>query len=529
MAAVAGAMSVPRPSRLHGLSYEWQALIVVIVGSFMTMLDSTVVNVALPKIITVFQATINTTQLVLTAYMLALAIIMPATGYLSDTFGTKRLFLISMAFFTIGSMLCGMAWNVPSLVLFRILQGLGGGMMSPLGMTILFKVVPPERRGTIMGIFGLPLMVAPVLGPTVGGYIVEYISWRWIFTINLPIGILGLLLGYTILRETERIPNLKFDLAGFVFSGSAFALLLYGLTYGPTDGWKTAKIVLCLAGGSVLLLMWIVLELTTEQPLLDLRIFHNGTYALATGVSFVLTVGTFSSIFLLPLFLQNLRGLGAMQSGLLTFPQSIGAALMMPLSGRLFDRIGPRPLIVGGLLVMFGATWQLAGLSLETPDSTLRIILIIRGMGLGLAMMPSMTVAMNTLVGREVARGSSLTNVLRQVFSAFGTAIFSTLLSSRTTYHEAMLAWSMTPDSPPVRSTLAAVEQMVLQQGGTPAQAQIDALMMIAQEVALKAQVMSFDDCFMVGAVMALVALPISLFLRTKGTVRAGRPVPMGE
>ncbi len=530
MAAITGALSAPRPRlRLHGLSYQWQALMVIIVGSFMTMLDQTVVNVALPRIITVFQATINTTQLVLTGYMLALAIIMPATGYLSDTFGTKRLYLISMFCFTVGSLLCGLAWNVPSLVAFRVLQGLGGGMMGPLGMTILFKVVPPSQRGTLMGIFGLPLMVAPVLGPTVGGYVVEYIDWRVIFTMNIPVGMLGLVLGSTILRETETRRGLRFDWPGFVLSGSGFAALLYGLTYAPTDGWGTPHIVLLLGGGALLLVIWVVVELTDSQPLLDLSIFKNSTYTLATAVSFVVTVGTFSSIFLLPLFLQNVRGLGALQSGLLTFPQSIGAALMMPISGRLFDRIGPRPLMVSGLVVLAFATWRLAILDLNTSNSYLIITLVVRGMGMGLCMMPTMTAAMNTLSGPMVARGSSLTNVLRQIFSAFGTAIFATLLSSRETYHQAMLSQMVTPDAPPVRGMLAAAQQMVLHRGGTPMQAQIDAIMLLARQVSTTAAVTSFDDCFLVGAVMAVVAIPIALCLKGTGIARAGRPGPVAE
>src|ERR1700738_120424 len=190
---------------LRGMDYQWQVLMCAIVGTFMVMLDQTVVNIALPKITTVFGVGVHETQLVITSYMLALAIIMPATGFLSDTFGTKRLYLITMGLFTMGSLLCGLAWNNPSLVAFRVIQGLGGGMMSPLGMTMLLNAVPPKERNTIMGIYGLPLMLAPVLGPTLGGGIVEYIDWRVIFTLNVPIGILGLFLGFTLLRESKHI------------------------------------------------------------------------------------------------------------------------------------------------------------------------------------------------------------------------------------------------------------------------------------------------------------------------------------
>src|ERR1700720_4570603 len=199
-------------SVLHGLDYQWQVLICAVVGTFMVMLDQTVVNIALPKITTVFGVGVHETQLVITSYMLALAVIMPATGYLSDTFGTKRLYMVTMALFTGGSLLCGLAWNNPSLVAFRIMQGLGGGMMMPLGMTMIFKVVPPQQRNTMMGFFGLPLMLAPVLGPTLGGYIVEYIDWRGVFTLNLPVGPLCPFFCLTLLRESPHVTGLKFDL-----------------------------------------------------------------------------------------------------------------------------------------------------------------------------------------------------------------------------------------------------------------------------------------------------------------------------
>src|ERR1700738_1186699 len=273
---------------LHGLDYKWQVLLCTVVGTFMVMLDQTVVNIALPKITTVFGVGVHETQLVVTSYMLALAGIMPATGFLSDTFGTKRLYMITMALFTGGSLLCGLAWNNPSLVAFRIIQGLGGGMVMPLGMTMIFKVVPPQQRNTIMGFFGLPLMLAPVLGPTLGGYIVEYIDWRVIFTLNVPIGILGLFLGFTLLRESKHIPNLKFDLRGFVLSAVGFSSILLGLSDAATDGWGSTSVLSRFAIGIVALVAWVWVELTDDHPLLDLRLFMIPIFTLSAMVSFVL-------------------------------------------------------------------------------------------------------------------------------------------------------------------------------------------------------------------------------------------------
>src|ERR1700736_1213203 len=275
---------------LHGLDYKWQVLLCTVVGTFMVMLDQTVVNIALPKITTVFGVGVHETQLVITSYMLALAVIMPATGYLSDTFGTKRLYLITMVLFTGGSLMCGLAWNNTSLVAFRIVQGLGGGMMSPLGMTMLFQVVPPNRRNTIMGFFGLPLMLAPVLGPTLGGYLVEYVDWRVIFTLNVPVGLLGLFLGFTLLRESAQVTGLKFDLPGFILSAVGFSAMLLGLSDVGTDGWTSPGVLTKFAIGIVALSFWVWVELTSDHPLLDLRLFKIPVFALSAMISFVLTV-----------------------------------------------------------------------------------------------------------------------------------------------------------------------------------------------------------------------------------------------
>ncbi len=522
------ARSLTRPfHRVFHLEYYWQALIVVIVGSFMVMLDTTVVNIALPRIITVFGADVHSTQYVLTGYMLALAIIMPATGYLTDTFGTKRIYLLSMLFFTLGSALCAGAWNVPSLVLFRLLQGLGGGMLMPLGMTIIFKVVPPEKRGMVTGVFGLPMLLGPVIGPTLGGYIVEYIDWRFIFTLNLPVGAIGLLLGAVLLRETETRNDLHPDVKGFILSGIAFGALLYALSEAPTDGWDAPYIVVLLVMGSMALIGWVWVELTVEQPLVELKVFRITTYTLATLVNFIITLGLFSSMFLLPIFFQNFRGLGAMETGLLMMPQALASAVTMPISGKLFDKIGPRPLVVTGLLLMAYSTWKLSFLDLSTSDDAVREILIMRGLAMGLITMPAMTVAMNAIPPHLIARSSSLTNVLRQVFGSFGTAIFATLLQNRQTFHQAIISQTVTPDNLTVQTTVARVQMLLEQHGMNAVQAKEALVMALYQRVAMAASVMSFEDCFYIAAAICLVGILPALLLHTTGIVQRGAGSPM--
>jgi len=500
---------------LHGLDYQWQVLTCVVVGTFMVMLDQTVVNIALPKITTVFGVGVHETQLVVTSYMLALAVIMPATGYLSDTFGTKRLYLITMALFTGGSLLCGLAWNNTSLVAFRVIQGLGGGMITPLGMTMLFQVVPPQRRNTMMGFFGLPLMLAPVLGPTLGGYLVEYIDWRVIFTLNVPVGILGLFLGVTLLRETEHVPGLKFDLRGFVLSAIGFSAMLLALSDAATDGWTSPSVLGRFGIGTVALVAWVWVELTDKHPLLELRLFKIPIFTMSSLVTFVLTVGMFGGMLILPLFLQNLRGLGAAETGLILIFQVLPMTIAMPLVGRLVDRVGARAVILTGLPLLALTTWQFGRLDLTTTDATIRFWLAARGCAMGLVMMPSMTAGLNAVPMPLMSRASSMSNVMRQVFGAFGTAIVVTMLQQRQTFHTAMLAQTVTAENLPLQQLMSMAQQWGVSQGLTAVQAQAMGMMVAIRQVSTAASVMAFDDVFRFTAVITLFAIIPALFMKT--------------
>jgi DHA2 family multidrug resistance protein len=514
---------------LHGLDYQWQVMICAVVGTFMVMLDQTVVNIALPRITTVFGVGVHETQLVVTSYMLALAVIMPATGYLSDTFGTKRLYLITMGLFTAGSLLCGLAWNNTSLVAFRVIQGLGGGMMTPLGMTMLFQVVPPHRRNTMMGFFGLPLMLAPVLGPTLGGYLVEYIDWRVIFTLNVPVGILGLFLGFTLLRETERVPGLKFDLRGFLLSAVGFSAVLLALSDAATDGWTSPSILLRFGIGGVALAAWVWVELTDKHPLLELRLFKIPIFTMSSLVTFVLTIGMFGGMLLLPLFLQNLRGLGAAETGLILIFQVLPMTIAMPLVGRLVDRVGARAVILTGLPLLALTTWQFGRLDLTTSDLTIRFWLAARGCAMGLVMMPSMTAGLNAVPLPLMSRASSMSNVMRQVFGAFGTAIVVTLLQVRQTFHTATLAQTVTPDNLPLQQLMASAEQWGLAHGLSGAQAQSMGLMLAVRQVSVTAAVMGFDDVFRLTAVITLLAIIPALFMKTTKPPTGRGPTIMAD
>ena len=508
--------------RLAEIPYHWQALVVIVLGSFMVILDTTIVNVALPRIIQVFQSDVNQGQLVLTGYMLALAVVMPATGYLSDTFGAKRTYMLTIVLFTVGSALCGLAPSIEGLIVFRVIQGLGGGMLMPLGMSILFQVAPANQRGSIMGIFGLPLLIAPVIGPTLGGYLVEYVDWRPIFTLNVPIGIMAVLAGLLILRETPKRAGTRFDLVGFVLSSIAFSTAMLALERAPEDGWSDPYVVTLLFVAAAAFPCWIVVELGQEQPLLDLSILKDRTFFVATLVNFVATIAMYSSLLLLPLFLQNVRGLGALDTGLLLLPQALAAAVMMPISGKLLDRFGPKLVVIPGLLLLAFATWLLTSLDVGTPDSAIRWVLLMRGLAMGLMMMPVTTVSMDTIPPHQISRASALSNVLRQLFGAFSTGIFATILLSRERFHQALLVQNVTPTNLAAVRVLNATQTAMLEQGLSLASAQAAGLGALMKQVGVLATVQSFDDCFYLATLVSLCGLLPALWLK-RGQKKAGQ------
>jgi EmrB/QacA subfamily drug resistance transporter len=527
--------SVAQPGRAArlpwaGLDYHWQALICIVLGSFMVVLDTTIVNIALPRVIQVFQSTVDEGDIVLTGYMLALAVVMPATGYLSDTFGAKRMYIATISLFTVGSLLCGLAPNMTGLVLFRVLQGLGGGMTQPLGMSILLQTVPAHRRGSIMGIYGLPLLVAPAIGPTLGGYLVEYVDWRWIFTLNVPVGILAVIMGLTLLRETPRQHGARFDWVGFSLAAVGFSAALLALSKAPADGWTAPHIVVLWLVAAAAIPCWVIVELSQDQPLLDLTVLRDRTFLLATLVMGAAMIALYSVLLLLPLFLQGVRGLGAMETGMLLLPNAVAAAITMPISGRLLDRFGARPLAVPGLLLMAYATWLLVGLDPGTPDVVLFWALALRGLATGILFMPVLTVAMENIPGPLVPRATALANVLRQLSGAFGTAIFASLLLDRERFHQAILAQLVTPSSIAAVRVLGATETAMLQRGMDAAAAHTMGLMALAKQVQLAASVRAFDDCFFVGTLVCLLGVLPALFLKKRARRRpAGHAEPVVE
>jgi EmrB/QacA subfamily drug resistance transporter len=402
---------------------------VVVLGAVMSILDTTVVNVAINTLGRDFNTSLSTIQWIATGYTLALATVIPVTGWAADRFGTKRLYMLSIALFIAGSALSGAAWSAGSLIAFRVLQGLGGGMLMPAGMTILTRAAGPQRVGRVMAIIGVPMLMGPILGPILGGWLVDDVSWRWIFFINLPIGAVALLCSLRILPKDTPQPAQRFDALGLFLLSPGLALLIYGLAQSSSSGgFGAAKVIVPALAGVALLVAFIRHALHTADALIDLRLFANRTFAAAAGTLLLMVISVFGAMLLLPLYFQAVRGESALSSGLLLAPQGFGAMLVMPIAGQLTDRTGVGRIVLVGLSLVAVSTLALTQLAGDTSYWALGAALFVMGMGMGSSMMPLMSGAMQTLRRAQVARASTALNIIQQVGASIGTAVMSVIL-----------------------------------------------------------------------------------------------------
>lgn len=410
--------------------YRWVAMGVVLVGTFMVILDTTIVNVALPQIGIDLGAPTGI-EWVVTGYLLAVGILQPATGWLADRFGRKLVFTVSLALFATGSLLSALAPNLPALVGFRVLQGLGGGSMMPVGLTMIYELFPPDQRGTALGIWGVAAMAAPALGPVIGGYLVTSFSWRWLFMVNVPIGLVGVIGAIRLLRDFGFREHRPFDGLGLAMAGSAMALLLYAFSQALTWGLSSTRTVSVVGVGLLLVAVFAWRELHIDHPLIDVRMFGIGTFSITIGIVWLLTLGQFARLVFIPLELESLRGMTALQVGLLLGPAALGSAATMPLGGRLADKIGSRIPVMVGVGLMGVALWFLGHLGGVESNLHLILILGLQGMGIGLAMMPNTVAAMNSVSSRLVAQASAVRSLNRQVSGSLSVAILSSLVVAR--------------------------------------------------------------------------------------------------
>ncbi len=400
----------------------------------MVILDSTVVNVAIPNLVQYFETDLKTIQWTVTGYTLALSAVIPLAGWLTDRFGSKRVFLFTIAMFTLGSVLCSVAQSPEQLIIFRIIQGLGGGMVAPIGMAMVFRLAPPERRGSIMGMLGIPMLLAPALGPVLSGWFIESFSWHWIFLINLPIGIVALILCLKFLPDTDRGRTPALDLLGMILAPIAFSMLAYGVSEGGTS-WTSATTLTGVIVGGVALILFIIVELRHKHPLLELRVFKSSDFSRGIILAWVSQVALFGAMILIPLYLQQIKGYTALETGLILLPQALASGVGMPLGGRLFDKIGARPLAFTGLGIISGALFILSSITAETSLGLIILSLVMMGLGMGLSMMPLNTHVLNAAPRKLVGRVTPLTAAAQQVVVSFAVAGLTGFLTSRVADH----------------------------------------------------------------------------------------------
>jgi EmrB/QacA subfamily drug resistance transporter len=418
-------------ARPRGLEQKWKVLISVMFGIFMVILDSTIINVAFPTLRSEFGASLADSQWVLSIYVLSLGITTPVTGFLADRFGIKRIYLLGLGVFTIGSLLCGFAPTLPMLIAARALQGIGGGLAQPLGPAQLYRAFPPKEQGTALGIFGIALVFAPALGPLLGGWLVDANLWRAIFFVNVPIGIAGVILGSRFLLDfrVERKPS--FDPLGLVTALVGFGSLLYAATLAETNGWTGSSTLIALAVGVVSLSASAVIELfVVKDPMLNLRLFANRTFLNASLVGYVSTIALFGAEFLLPIYLQAFRGRTALETGYILLAVAVTSGFATPLAGRLFDKIGPRMIVVTGFAILCVNTWQLSQIQGDTPIAYIVFLLALRGLAVGLTLQTTFTASLSSIPLNMLPRGSSLLNSTRFVVQAIAVAAMATVLTS---------------------------------------------------------------------------------------------------
>ncbi len=411
-----------------------RAGIVVVLGSIMAILDTTIVAVALDTLAKDFHVSISTISWVTTGYLLALAVVIPVTGWAIHRIGAKPLYITSLVLFIIGSAACGLAWSATSLIVFRVLQGIGGGMLMPIGQTIMARAAGVQRMGRVMGIIGVPTLLGPILGPVIGGAIVTGTSWRWIFFVNVPIGLVALVLSIRFLSDTARDALHRFDLPGFLMLSPGLAIVVYGLSeVGNRGTFADSTVLWCLGVGLLLIVGFVLRSLRAPEPLMEMRLFKNRNFTVSSICIFLTGVTLYGTMFLLPLYYQIVRGQSPWMAGLMMAPQGIGAAIVMRPAGMWADRRGTRSVVPVGMVVLALGTFAYTQVSATTSYWSLAVALFVRGIGLGLGMMPVFAAAYRGLAHVEIPRATTATNIIRQVGGSLGVAVFAVVLQTQIT------------------------------------------------------------------------------------------------
>lgn len=500
---------------------KWIVTVSVMTGTIMAVLDASIVNVALPSMRGTLGATVESITWIVTGYMLSNVIIMPIIGMLASRVGRKNLYVAAIVLFTITSMLCGLARSLPILVLFRILQGLGGGVLMTVSQAILRETFPPEEQGLAMGIYGMGVVLAPAIGPTLGGWLTDQYSWPWIFYVNLPVGILSALMVQRFIHDPPYLQRHRgaIDVAGIAMLMVGLGALQLALEQGERRDWLDSSFIVALfAIAAVAMVAFCWYELRVERPAVDLRVLRNVPFASATAIGGVLGMGLFGSLFLLPLFLQNELGYPAMTSGLALMPRSIAMAVIMPVGGLFYSRIGPRAMVTAGLLVSSYSFWELSHLTSTIGFRDILLPQVWQGVGFSLIFLSLSTAAFATIPRAHMTGAAGLYNVVRQVFGSIGIAVSANQLTVGMTRYHAQLAEHVSLFDPTTRNVVAAATAGLQRAGADAFLSAQRALRLLDLRVARQAAVLAYDHVFWLVAVLFLLALPLVLLVRGGST-----------
>ncbi|WNC13483.1 DHA2 family efflux MFS transporter permease subunit [Brevibacillus brevis] len=471
---------------------------VIIAGAIAALLNQTLLNTALPKLMDQFHITTSTAQWVITIYMLVNGVLIPTTAFLMEKFTTRQLFLTSMCLFSVGTLICGIAPYFAFMLVGRVIQASGAGIVMPLMTNVIFNMFPREKRGSAMGVVGIAMVFAPAIGPTLSGWVVEHYSWRLLFFIVLPIAVIVLIVSSFVLKNVTETKNPRLDVWGVILSTIGFGGLLYGFSTAGSKGWGSVEVIIMLLVGVICLVSFVMRQLRIDHAMLEFRIFKTPAYTLAILISLLVNMTLYSGMILLPVYVQDILHFSPVQSGLLMLPGSIIMGIMSPITGRLFDRFGARYLALTGLVITIVTTFGFTKLSLSTSYSYLLTLYTVRMLGLSMLMMPVMTSGLNSLPLRLNPHGTAMSNTINAIGGALGTSLFVTIMSTKSAAH-----------------TVDIINQHAI----NPAdQAQLAVAKM--QGVA-----MGTSDAFMLATAFAIIAFVLAFFLGTNPRGREGNKV----
>ena len=510
-------------------SYRWLVLSGVMIATFMAVLDATIVNVALPKLMSSFGVSVDRVEWVLTAYLLIFGVMLPTSGWLADHIGYKLIFTLGLLLFTVSSFLCSLAWDFNILILFRVLQGAGSGILMPVGMAIITREFPPEKRGLALAFWSMAASASVSLGPAIGGYLIDNYSWHTIFDVNVPVGIVGMAAAVIILREHKAADSRSFDLIGFVSLTAFLTSLLLALANGNsewnTGGWTSDYILTCFAVSTVSLVIFLTAEFSVAHPLIELNLFKNFNFAVCNVVLFLFGLGMFGSTFLLPIYLQDSLDYTPLQAGLVFLPVGIMQGVVAPLAGWYSDRFSPKVPAILGVVLMAFTFYQFSTLSLYSERHEITFPLILRGFAMGVLFAPLMAMAISDITHQKMAQASGLLNVIRQIGGSFGVAVFGTILTRRTIYHAATYGEQVNAYSDSFKQTVIRLQSWAMHGAGNPAGAALaKAKAQIGMFVANQAFIQAVDDVFLLAGVIILIGVVPLFVIRVHKVGIRGRP-----